>query len=176
MQTVFLPNGMDFEVWGPVSCRHNDNYTLAMSNILENLAGCQEGNALKYAIFGDSAYMDDDYLLTGGGRGMSSVREPIELDYKDVKSLWKYLDYKHVLKIKNQPLAKIVIVCHLLRNAMNIMYGSQTSLYFNLSQGKQGRPIPADSLFNPLYHTVDRVVDDSDNDDDDDTCFLPLIA
>ena len=153
-----------------------DNYTLAMSNILDKLANCQEGNTLKYAIFGDSAYMDDDYLLTGGGRGMSSVREPIEWDYKDVKSQWKYLDYKHALKIKNQPLAKIVIVCHLLRNAMNTMYGSQTSLYFNLlpptfeewiSQGKQGLPIPADSLFNPLYHTVDRVVDDSDDDDDD---------
>jgi hypothetical protein len=86
MQTVFLPNGMDFEIWGPVSCRHNDNYTLAMSNILEKLADCQEGNALKYAMFGDSAYMDNDYLLTGGGRGMSSVREPIEWDYKDVKS------------------------------------------------------------------------------------------
>ena len=45
MQTVFLPNGMDFEVWGPVSCRHNDNYTLAMSNILGKLEQCQHPTA-----------------------------------------------------------------------------------------------------------------------------------
>ena len=64
MQTVFLPNGMDFEVWGPVSCQHNDNYTLAMSNILDELANCQEGNTLKYAIFGDSAYMVNLNLKT----------------------------------------------------------------------------------------------------------------
>ena len=178
MQTVFLPNGMDFEVWGPVSCRHNDNYTLAMSNILDKLHQCQERNPIKYAIFGDSAYMDDDFFLTGGGRGMSSVRESVEWEYKDVKSQWKYLDYKHALKIKNQPLAKIVIVCMLLRNALNTMYGSQTSVYFNLlppqfeewvSQGIQGRPIPADSLFNPLYHTINRDDDSDDDDDDDDT-------
>jgi len=51
----------------------------------------------------------------------------------------------------------------------------QTSIYFNLlppsfeewiSQGKQGRPIPSDSLFHPMYHTVDRDVDDDDDDDD----------
>jgi len=90
-----------------------------------------------------------------------------------VKGQWKYLDYKHALKLKNQPLAKIVIVCFLLRNALNTMYGSLTSIYFNIlppsfeewiSQGKQGKPIPTDSLFHPTYHTVDR---DDDNDDDD---------
>ena len=81
---------------------------------------------------------------------MSSVRESVEWEYADVKSQLKYLDYKHALKIKNQPLAKIVIVCMLLRNALNAMYGSQTSVYFNLlppsfeewiCQGIQGRPI-----------------------------------
>jgi hypothetical protein len=168
MQTVFMPNGMDFEVWGPVAVRHNDNYTLARSTILEKLHDCQLMNLIKYIIFGDSAYTDDDYLLTGGGRGMASVREPVEWEYKDLKGQWKYLDYRHALKITNQPLAKIVTVCMILRNALNTMYGSQTSLYFGIMpptfedwvhQGKQGRPIPIDSIFNPLYH-------DDDGDDD----------
>ena len=61
MQTVFMPNGMDFEVWGPVAVRHNDNYTLARSTILEKLHDCQLMNLIKYIIFGDSAYTDDDY-------------------------------------------------------------------------------------------------------------------
>jgi hypothetical protein len=50
-------------------------------------------NILKFKIFGDSAYSDSDYIVTGGGRGMSSVRETIEWDYKDLKTYWKYLDY-----------------------------------------------------------------------------------
>ena len=60
MQTVFMPNGMDFEVWGPVSVRHNDNYTLANSSILEKLEQCQLGNPIKYVTFRDSPYGDDD--------------------------------------------------------------------------------------------------------------------
>jgi hypothetical protein len=32
-QTVDLANGMNFEVWGPASVRHNDNFTLAKSEI-----------------------------------------------------------------------------------------------------------------------------------------------
>ena len=176
MQTVFMPNGMDFEVWGPVAVRHNDNYTLSNSSILEKLEQCQLGNPVKYVIFGDSAYSDDDYLLTGGGRGMASVRETVEWEYKDLKGQWKCLDYRHALKIKNQPLAKIVITCMILRNALNTIYGSQTSVYFNIlpptfeewvHQGKQARPIPTDSLFNPQYHVrYNMNVDDSDTDDD----------
>jgi hypothetical protein len=34
---------------------------------------------------GDSAYITDDYLVSGGGHGMASVREIIEWNYKDVK-------------------------------------------------------------------------------------------
>ena len=53
------------------------------------------------------------------------------------------------------------------------MYGSQTSLYFDIlpptfeewvHQGPQAHPIPTDSLFHPDYHGVD----DSDSESDDD--------
>ena len=49
-------------------------------------------------MFGDSAYMDDDYLLTGGGREMSSARESVEWEYCDVKSQWKKF---FILKIQS---------------------------------------------------------------------------
>ena len=84
-QTVTMPNGMDFEIWGPCSVRHPDAYTLNKSTILEKLDACQAANALKFKMYGDSAYFDDDYLATGGGRGMSSVRESIEWGYRDLK-------------------------------------------------------------------------------------------
>ena len=61
MQTVFMPNGMDFEVWGPVSVRHNDNYTLANSSILEKLEQCQLGNCCGA---GDSSLISPNSLAT----------------------------------------------------------------------------------------------------------------
>ena len=53
-------------------------------------------------------------IVTGGGRGIAAIREPIEWNYKDLKTLWKYLDYRNVLKLRNQPVAKFVFVCMLL--------------------------------------------------------------
>jgi hypothetical protein len=40
-QTVDLPNGMNFHVWGPVSVRHNDIYTFHESAINERIAQLQ---------------------------------------------------------------------------------------------------------------------------------------
>ena len=42
---------------------------------------------------GDSAYFDNDFLGTGGGRGIASCRETVEWTYKDDKSQWKHCDY-----------------------------------------------------------------------------------
>jgi hypothetical protein len=173
-QTVVMANGMDFEVWGPTSVRHNDNYTLAKSNIIEKLRQCQLGNQFQYKIFGDSAYFDNPYLATGGGRGMASVRETVEWEYKDVKTYWKYCDYRHCLKMKRQPLAKIFFVALLLRNAHCCFYGCEAAGYFNflpptfddwISQGPTARPIPADSVFSENWNG-ENAEEDEDSDEE----------
>jgi hypothetical protein len=99
-QTVILANGMDFNLWGPVSCRRNDLFTLNNSQILQKVEQLQADRPRKYKIHGDSAYFEDEYLTTGGGRGMSSARESIEWRYRDVKQYWKYCDYKHSLQLR----------------------------------------------------------------------------
>jgi hypothetical protein len=38
-QTIDLPNGMNYEIWGAASVRHNDNFTLAQSGIVINRLG-----------------------------------------------------------------------------------------------------------------------------------------
>ena len=155
-QTVLLANGMDFEVWGPASVRRNDNFTLHRSGIENKLAELQRDNPLKFRVHGDSAYTVTDYLVSGGGKGMAAVRETIEWSYKDLKTTWKYCDYKHALKIRNQPLGKIFFVCMLLRNAHVTLNGNQTCDYFIchppslehwLSQGLRAKPLPVD-IFN----------------------------
>eukprot|EP01036_Dinobryon_divergens_P054056 gene54056-72244_t len=129
-QSVTMANGMDFEIWGPVSVRHPDAFTLNGSRIEEKLAACQAGRDLKFKIFGDSAYFDDEYLATGGGRGMSSVRESVEWGYKDLKTIWK--------------------------NIHTTFYACQTAAHFVLqppafedyiSQGPKAHPIPNDVIF-----------------------------
>ena len=159
-QTLILANGMDLHVYGPESCRHNDLFTLAESNILLDFEALQAGQLRLLKIFGDSAYADGRVLGTGGGRGMASVRETIEWSYKDLKAQWKYCDYRHVLQVRKQPIAKIVFVCMLLRNAYVTMNGGQVGEYLNmmpptleewLAQGPQAHPIPLNSCFHPNF-------------------------
>ena len=89
----------------------------------------QQGSDIILKIYGDSAYFDNDYLGTGGGRGIASCRETVEWTYKDDKGQWKYCDYKNVLQLRGQPVAKIMFICLLLRNAYVTLNGSQVSEY-----------------------------------------------
>jgi hypothetical protein len=148
---------MNYEVWGAASVRHNDNYTLAKSEILQSLANDQSQWPCKFKMLADSAYSESRHMsVVDDGRGWSSIRQPIEWDYKDFKQQWKYMDYKHALKLKKQPIAKIVFVCMLLRNAHTTMNGNQTSIYFRMdppsfeewvAQGPRAHPIPDTIVF-----------------------------
>ena len=128
-------------------------------------------------IYGDSAYSDTDVIATDYGQGLSSVRESIEWSCKDTKMQWKYCDYETVLR--GQPLAKIVFVCMLLRNAHLTFHAGQITDYFEMippsfetwvSQGPAAHPIPDTSVFSQNYDGAgdsdDEVDSDSDLDDD----------
>ena len=71
----------------------------------------QQGSDIILQIYDDSAYFDNDFLGTGGGRGLASCRETVEWIYKDDKSQWKYCDYKNVLQLRGQPVAIIMFIC-----------------------------------------------------------------
>ena len=170
-ETVILANGMDLHVFGPESVRHNDLFMLDHSGIEQKMRDLQAGRLFFYRVFGDSAYVNSDVLGSGGGRGMASVRETVEWSYKDLKVLWKYCDYRHVLKVRKQPVAKIIFVCMLLRNAHVTMCGAQGGEYLDMlpptfedwvSQGPSAHPIPISSIFHP-----DFVHDENDNESSD---------
>lgn len=110
-QSVVLPNGMDYHVYGPVSLRHNDLYTLGHSEILSSIKDIQLGENLQYVIYGDSAYLliRDTHLRCrhSGDRltpiqqtenaAMSSCRESIEWNFGSTKTLWAYLQFSRYL-------------------------------------------------------------------------------
>ena len=69
-----------------------DNQILKRSCVIYNNKEYESFNFLGFSVFGHT-----EIILTGGGRGMSAVGKPIEWDYKDLKTQWKYLDYKNNL-------------------------------------------------------------------------------
>jgi len=143
-QTVDLPNGMNFHVWGPVSLRHNDMYTLHHSHINDLLTALQANDVLKFAIYGDSAYCITLYDLILArhdnpvntprevleNRSMSSCREVIEWDYGDVGKYWAYVDYKKILQLRKMPVGRSYFVAMLLRNAYVTLNGGNTSQFY----------------------------------------------
>lgn len=177
-QTLVLACGMDFHVWGPLSCRRNDLTFLQRSQVQQKLVDLFDELAeIIFHIFGDSAYFPGDVMDTHvsiPGRGMSSVREIIEWTYKDDKGLWKYTDFEHVLRLNKQPVAKIYFVCMLLRNAYVTLHGSQAAEYMDMmppsleewtEQGPRAHPIPDDIIFSPNF--VPHELDDDDDYVDD---------
>ena len=69
-------------------------------------------------------------MKVGLGRGMSSIREMVEWEYKEVKMMWKYIDYSHALQLRKQPVAKIVFIVMLLKNAYVTMNATQTGEFY----------------------------------------------
>ena len=111
-QTVDMPNGMNFNVWGSISIRHPDCVSLEDSNLNDKLVELQLGNLMQYVIYGDSAYIyvNDSHILARHhiqpltarqvteNKALSSCRQLIEWDYGDVGTMWALVDYKKNLK------------------------------------------------------------------------------
>ena len=143
-QTIHLPNGMTFHVWGACSLRHNDLYTYYESNINELIAELQADQTLQYSIYGDSAYaiLSESHLayryteattaaqqLTNNC--MSSCRESIEWSYGDCMTHWKMLDFPHGLKVRQMDVESMFVCAVLLNNTHITLNGSNTVEYFD---------------------------------------------
>jgi len=176
-QSAILANGMDFQLYGPLSVRRNDLTVLAKSKLEEKLEELQENGAVQFKVHGDSAFVDSAVIGTGGGRGMASVRETSEWSFKDVKALWAYIDFSGELKLRQQPVAKIMFACFLLRNTYVSIHASQISEYMVMqpppfehwtAQGPRARPIPDNSIFSENYVNSDADDDSTSESGDDD--------
>jgi hypothetical protein len=118
-QTIDLPNGMNFNVYGPVSCRRHDLFNLQESEINDKLATLSEQLGVEYYVYGDSAYITNVYDFVKArhegdnltprqsleNRVLSSARECIEWDYGEVGKMWAITNYRYVLKMRKMPVA-----------------------------------------------------------------------
>ncbi|ETW05094.1 hypothetical protein H310_04122 [Aphanomyces invadans] len=97
-------------------------------------------------IYGDPAYGIAEYLLSGYkgndlcdakrefNKWMSNVRQSVEWNFKVMKTLWSFITFKMLSKIRLSPVAKIVSVAMLLTNCHCCHFGgNQISHYFDLA-------------------------------------------
>ena len=82
--------------------------------------------------FGLHTFWCDEYQWIYSRKRNVFLREPIEWSYKDVKGIWRYCDYEHVLQLRKQPVAKIFFVCQFLCNVYVTMDGSQVAEYLGI--------------------------------------------
>lgn len=113
--------------FGPHEERRHDTTVFAASGLLryfDQHSDIFDGRC----IFGDPAYSISKYVVTGYehvlltthqhvfNKEMSSVRTAVEWNFKLMKSLWAYVDFKKGLKIRLSPVGKFVRVSMLLTN------------------------------------------------------------
>lgn len=140
-QTINSAFGITVDIEGPATLRRNDLALLPNSDINNRVAELQANEPAvdQCVIFGDSAYSTQSHLRSYGDVGrwnaaMKKVRISIEWDYGTTGSLFPYLNNKRKLQmLGSSKVAKVYSVCTLLKNCHVILYGCQTSNYFDVS-------------------------------------------
>ena len=137
-----LPNGMHFDVYGPLSCRRSDSRLRRMSKIEERLRRLQLNNEFKYTAYGDSAYQRSEFMYTmNSGQNLTvrqmqenaclcAVREPIEWGNKELKNYFKGITFGDSLRLGSMPICEMILFSILATNFLCCLYGNQTSEYF----------------------------------------------
>ena len=143
-QTIDLPNGMNFHVYGPISVRRNDLTSARWSRINTKMQMLQVNDEYKYCVYGDSAYLLVSYDFVQArhnnaantprqlleNKSLASCRETIEWDYGDIGRYWAFLEYKNVLKLRAMPVGQMCLIAMILRNAHVTMNGCNTAESF----------------------------------------------
>ena len=63
---------------------------------------------------------------------MSEVRVAVEWLFGEIKTFFKFVDFKSQQKIGLSAVGKVYVVCALLQNARACMYGNKVSEYFDI--------------------------------------------
>ena len=140
-QTVSLPNGMLYHVFGPVPCRQGDMFTLPQSQIQNKLKDVMASFEVKYHVYGDSAYSRNEEItahIEGSSltdrqktenKCFNACRESIEWGNKAIKFFFKASVYDTGLRLKAMDIASMLQCCIFFTNCLCAMYGNQTSEY-----------------------------------------------
>ena len=125
--------------------KSHDAGILRRSHLLDELErNCNTEYGDPLCIYGDSAYPERMHLQTpykgnnltndqkAFNTAMSKVRVSVEWVFGEIAGYFAFIDFKKNKKIGLQQVGTMYITCALLRNAISCLYGSTTSIHFNL--------------------------------------------
>lgn len=141
-QSLLLPNGMIFNLFGAVPGRRHDGHMLAKSRLLQTLEVRFHQYVDPPHIYGDSGYPLRKFLITPFkgrlnrsekkvNKKMSSLRIAVEWGFAKILQLFPFNDYKKNLKVGKQKVAEIYKVSIILSNCHTCLYSSQVCEYFD---------------------------------------------
>ena len=147
-QSITVPECFIACLQGLWPSKTHDACMLHDSGLIEKLEENMPANrnGVVYAMYGDSAYAQSIYLLSGFhkpstgsnealfNRQMSSVRITVEWGFGDVVEKWRFLDFCSAMKIFEMPIAEFYMNGAFLSNICNCLYGNKTQQYFGAVQ------------------------------------------
>lgn len=144
-QTLSTPDGLVFSLFGSLAGRRHDLTVLRSSGweqILENSLLIDDR---QFYLYGDSAYMLRPYIMrpfigeelsedqVQSNGQMSSLRESVEHNYKDIKQQWVSQDFPRNLKVRQSPISLLYKASAVLWNFRVCAYKcGQVHLKFNV--------------------------------------------
>lgn len=145
-QSVLAPNGLVANMFGPVEGRRHDAGILRLSNLLQDLEDAEfvDDDGEPFSMYGDPAYPLRTQLIgpfkevnitpeeAEFNKSMSSARIAVEWGFQKISTLFAFIDFKRLQKLRLQPVALHYLVAVILTNCHTCLYGGETSAYFDV--------------------------------------------
>ena len=138
------PNGIIVAVHGPYEGKRHDSFLLSQNSLIGQMAALPYmDNSDQFCLYGDVAYPSLPQMITAYqspnpieeqfNKSMSKAKESVKYGFGKVVMYWPFCNFKKNLKPHLKPVGKIYIVCTLLTNCHNCLYGSNVNSLFNIS-------------------------------------------
>jgi hypothetical protein len=141
-QAVMTPDGIIWQLFGPVSARHTDSWMVNESKLLELIRDfCWDDEGKQYFVYADQGYISSPFLLCPFpvptelqqrvNGAWARLRIGIEWEFGRIVALFQSLDQTRLQKALKSLVGLWYPVCVLLTNCLNCMYGCEVSQYFS---------------------------------------------
>lgn len=144
-QAVMTPDGIIWQLFGPVAARHTDSWMVITSHLHDIIHDfCWDEDGQQYFVYADQGYAGNTPFLLAPfpvptklqekvNRRWSAQRVSIEWEFGRVTQLFQGLDHRRLQKTLKSLVGVWYPVCVLLTNCVNCLYGCQVSQYFQCS-------------------------------------------
>ena len=161
---IVTPDGLISHLFGPIDGRRNDAFLWqesGLQNILQQHARSPNGSILQ--IYGNPAYSINSFLLSPyqgahitqeqrqWNHAMARLRIVAEWAFKEMVSMFGFLDYAKNQKLLLQPVGMQFRVAAILHNAHVCLHQPQITQYFQNLEANEENPAEmiADELLQP---------------------------